>query len=73
MKIDDYNEFKEFMACDGGFALVHWAGSAEDEARVQEETKASIRCIPLDSEEEEGRCILTGKPSKRRVVVAKAY
>jgi len=73
VKIDDYNEFKEFMACDGGFALVHWAGSAEDEARVQEETKASIRCIPLDSEEEEGRCILTGKPSKRRVVVAKAY
>ena len=72
-KIDNYGEFKEFMAADKGFALVHWAGSNADEERVQEETKATIRCIPLEAEDDPGSCILTGKPCKSRVVVAKAY
>ncbi|MFH1068875.1 MAG: His/Gly/Thr/Pro-type tRNA ligase C-terminal domain-containing protein, partial [Candidatus Glassbacteria bacterium] len=72
-KVNSYDEFKEFMDADGGFALIHWAGSREDEERIQEETKATIRCIPLDGEPEDGRCILTGKPSKMRVVAGKAY
>jgi len=72
-KIDSYDELKEFMAADSGFALVHWAGSSADEERLQEETKATIRCIPLQAEEDPGNCILSGKPCKSRVVVAKAY
>ena len=51
----------------------HWDGTAETENAIKDETKASIRCIPLDAEEEEGTCIKTGKPSKRRVIFAKAY
>ncbi|HUU29692.1 MAG TPA: proline--tRNA ligase [archaeon] len=73
VKIDDYEEFKEFMARDGGFALIHWAGSREDEDRLQEETKATIRCIPQDGEKEEGICLLSGNPSHLRVIAAKAY
>jgi prolyl-tRNA synthetase len=73
VKIDSYEDFKEYMARDGGFAMVHWAGSGEDEERIQEETKATIRCIPLEAEEEEGVCFLTGKKSLKRVVAAKAY
>jgi prolyl-tRNA synthetase len=72
-KIDSYDEFKEFVRSDSGFALIHWAGSREDEERMQQETKATIRCIPLDAEEEHGKCILTGKPSSCRVVAARAY
>jgi len=72
-KIDNYDDLKEFMAADKGFALVHWAGSAADEEKLQEETKATIRCIPLEAEDDPGSCILTGKPCKSRVVVAKAY
>ena len=73
LKIDSYDELKEFMAADSGFALVHWAGSSADEERLQEETKATIRCIPLQAEEDPGNCLLSGKPCKSRVVVAKAY
>ncbi|OGG03484.1 MAG: proline--tRNA ligase [Candidatus Glassbacteria bacterium RIFCSPLOWO2_12_FULL_58_11] len=73
VKIDGYGELKEFLARDGGFALVHWAGDSADEERLQEETKATIRCIPLSQEKEAGRCVMTGKPSNGRVVVAKAY
>lgn len=73
VKIDSYDQFKEFMAADRGFALVHWAGSSADEEKVQEETKATIRCIPLEAEEDPGSCILTGKPCTSRVVAAKAY
>jgi prolyl-tRNA synthetase len=58
----------------GGFALMHWAGSSEDEDRIQKELKVTIRCIPFGDEfAEEGVCFITGKPSKRRVVFAKAY
>ena len=73
-KVDTWDEFKEQIE-KGGFLLCHWDGTAETEAKIQEETKATIRCIPSDSFvcEEEGRCIYSGKPSKRRVIFARAY
>ena len=71
-KVDSYDEFKEKIE-KGGFFLVHWDGTPETEEKIKEDTKATIRCIPLDSEEEEGVCMVTGKPSKRRVIVARAY
>lgn len=72
-KVDTYAEFKEQIETKGGFYLVHWDGTSETEEKIKEETKATIRCIPLDAEEEEGVCMVTGQPSKYRVVVAKAY
>ena len=73
-KVDTWDEFKEQIE-KGGFLLCHWDGTAETEAKIQEETKATIRCIPSDSFvcEEEGRCVYSGKPSKRRVIFARAY
>ncbi|MDD5088604.1 MAG: His/Gly/Thr/Pro-type tRNA ligase C-terminal domain-containing protein, partial [bacterium] len=71
--VNSYDDFKEYIAADKGFALVHWAGNTEDERRVQEETKATLRVIPLNAPAEDGVCMLTGRPSKRRVVFAKAY
>ncbi|HNZ40202.1 MAG TPA: proline--tRNA ligase, partial [Candidatus Latescibacteria bacterium] len=56
-----------------GFLLAHWDGTAETEALIKEETKATIRCIPLDNPQEPGVCVRTGKPSTQRVVFAKAY
>ena len=72
-KVDDYDEFKDIMANKGGFVLAHWDGTSETEERIKAETKATIRCIPFDGEEEDGKCILTGKPSKGRVLFAVAY
>jgi prolyl-tRNA synthetase len=72
-KVDTYEEFKERLASKPGFILAHWDGTMESEAIIKEETKATIRCIPFDGEEEEGKCILTGKPSKRRVLFALSY
>ncbi|MBD5263924.1 MAG: proline--tRNA ligase [Bacteroides sp.] len=71
-KVDSYDEFKEKIE-NGGFFLCHWDGTSETEERIKEETKATIRCIPLDGEEEEGVDMVTGKPSKRRVIMARAY
>ena len=71
-KVDSYEEFKERIE-DGGFFLVHWDGTTETEEKIKEETKATIRCIPLEGEEEEGVCMVTGKPSKQRVIVARSY
>ena len=71
-KVDSYDEFKERIE-DGGFFLVHWDGTTETEEKIKEDTKATIRCIPLDGEDEEGLCMVTGKPSKRRVIVARSY
>jgi len=70
--VNSYDEFKEKIE-QGGFMLCHWDGTPETEARIKEETKATIRCIPLDSKEEEGVCMVTGKPSKRRVIIARSY
>ena len=69
---DSYEEFKEKIEA-GGFVLAHWDGTTETEVRVKEETKATIRCIPLDGSDEPGTCIFTGKPSARRVIFARNY
>ena len=70
--MDDYATFKKQIE-KGGFYYMHWCESPECEAKVKEETKATIRCIPLDAKEEEGTCIYCGKPSHRRVIFARAY
>lgn len=72
-KVDSYEEFKEVLETKGGFILAHWDGTAETEELVKSQTKATIRCIPLDAPLEEGRCMVTGRPSSRRVIFAKAY
>ena len=72
-KVDSYDEFKEILESKGGFVSAHWDGTAETEEKIKDETKATIRCIPLNAEEEEGTCIYSGKPSGRRVLFAKAY
>ena len=72
-KVDTYDEFKKQLKEKGGFFLVHWDGTNETEEKIQSETKATIRCIPIDIPSEEGVCMVTGKPSKGRVVMAKAY
>ncbi|MCC9165248.1 proline--tRNA ligase [Pontibacter harenae] len=72
-KVDSYEEFKQVLESKGGFVLAHWDGTPETEERIKEETKATIRCIAIDSPEEEGTDMLTGKPSSRRVYFAKAY
>ena len=69
---DDYESFKSQIEA-GGFVYAHWDGTEETEERIKEETKATIRCIPLQGNPESGQCILSGKPSKQRVVFAKAY
>ena len=69
---NSYDEFKELIEA-GGFVYAHWDGTSETEEKIKEETKATIRCIPLKGKEEEGKCIYTGNPSKQRVVFAKAY
>lgn len=70
---DNFDQFKEILEEKGGFILAHWDGSPETEQRIKEETKATIRCIPLNNPKENGKCIFTGKPSEQRVVFAKAY
>jgi prolyl-tRNA synthetase len=72
-KVDSYEEFKKLLTTKGGFFLAHWDGTTETELRIKDETKATIRCIPFDTPEEEGKCMVTGKPSKRRVLFALAY
>jgi prolyl-tRNA synthetase len=70
---DSWDEFVQLLNEKGGFISAHWDGTAETEEKIKEQTKATIRCIPLNTEEEDGRCILTGKPSKKRVLFAQAY
>lgn len=72
-RTDSWKEFLEIIDKQGGFILAHWDGTAETEEKIKEETKATIRCIPFDSPEEEGICIYSGKPSKRRVLFARSY
>ncbi|MDT0540426.1 proline--tRNA ligase [Croceitalea sp. P059] len=71
--VDSYDEFKQVLEEKGGFIAAHWDGTTETEDRIKTETKATIRCIPIDVIEEEGRCMVTGKPSSFRVLFAKAY
>ena len=81
VRIDTKEEFYAFFTAKnpdkpeihGGFALAHWNGSAEVEEKIKEDLKVTIRCIPFSGTEEDGKCILTGEPSQRRVVWAKSY
>jgi prolyl-tRNA synthetase len=72
IKADTWEEFKEALK-KGGFILAHWDGTSETEEMIKAETKATIRCLPLEYEEEAGVCVYSGKPSKRRVLFALAY
>lgn len=72
-KVDTYDEFKEVLKNKGGFISAHWDGTSETEQKIKDETKATIRCIPLNAVEEEGTCIYSGKPSNKRVLFALAY
>tara|TARA_R110000796_G_scaffold67449_5_gene154813 strand:+ start:71150 stop:72625 length:1476 start_codon:yes stop_codon:yes gene_type:complete len=72
-EVNSYDEFKDILENKGGFISAHWDGTSETEERVKNETKATIRCIPIDVKLEEGTCIFTGKPSSKRVLFAKAY
>lgn len=71
--VDDFDTFTEVLNDKGGFVYAHWDGTAETEQRIKELTKATIRCIPLDNPQENGKCVLTGEPSTQRVVFARAY
>ena len=71
-KVDTWDELIDVLDNKGGFALAHWDGTRESEDKIKK-TKATIRCIPLDADQEEGKCVVSGKPSKQRVVIAKAY
>ncbi|HET9055018.1 MAG TPA: proline--tRNA ligase, partial [Cyclobacteriaceae bacterium] len=72
-RVDNFTDFKKVMEEKGGFILAHWDGTPETEAAIKEETKATIRCIPLDAAEETGVCVYSGKPSSKRVLFAQAY
>ncbi len=72
-EVNSYDEFKEVLNSKGGFILAHWDGTSGTEEKIKNETKATIRCIPLDAKEEPGSCMVTGKPSTKKVLFAKAY
>jgi prolyl-tRNA synthetase len=72
-KVNSWEEFKKVLDEKGGFISAHWDGTGETEEKIKEETKATIRCIPLDNPQEDGVCIYSGKPSKERVLFAVAY
>lgn len=71
--VDDFEAFKATLETKGGFVSAHWDGSEETEQKIKELTKASIRCIPMDASQQEGKCVFSGAPSKQRVLFAKAY
>jgi prolyl-tRNA synthetase len=72
-KADNWEEFVDILDNKGGFVYAHWDGTTETELAIKEKTKATIRCIPVDNPLEDGKCILTGKPSTQRVLFAKSY
>lgn len=72
-KVNTFDEFKDVLENKGGFISAHWDGTIATEEKIQELTKATIRCVPLDAEIEEGSCVFTGNPSTKRVLFAKAY
>ncbi len=71
--VEDYASFRQVLDTQGGFIRAHWAGSSEDEARIQEETRATLRCLPLDVPEGEGRCFFTGAKTNRVAIFARGY
>ena len=72
-RVDKWEEFVDIIENRGGFVMAHWDGTTETEEKIKNETKATIGCIPFDSPREDGKCIYTGKPSKRRVLFARSY
>ncbi|AYN68852.1 proline--tRNA ligase [Euzebyella marina] len=72
-EVNSYDEFKKVLEEKGGFVSAHWDGTIETENKIKEETKATIRCIPIAAKNEEGTCLVSGKPSSKRVLFAKAY
>jgi prolyl-tRNA synthetase len=68
-----YDELKQILEGEGGFVRAHWAGTGEDEDRIKEETKATIRCFPFDGQGDAGTCFYTGKPTKEVAIFARAY
>ncbi|MDE5635777.1 MAG: proline--tRNA ligase, partial [Muribaculaceae bacterium] len=70
--VETYDEFKVEIE-KGGFILAHWDGTPETEEKIKEETKATIRCIPLDGDKTPGKCMVTGRPSAQRVIFARNY
>jgi prolyl-tRNA synthetase len=72
-RVESYDELKKVLDGKGGFVSAHWDGTPETEAAIKEETKATIRCIPLDAKAENGKCVYSGKPSNKRVLFARAY
>ena len=72
-EVNSFSEFKEVLESKGGFLSCHWDGSSETEEKIKEETKASIRCIPIEGKMEKGTCVYSGNPSQQRVIFAKAY
>lgn len=71
--VDNFDDFKAVLDGKGGFVSAHWDGTSETELKIKELTKATIRCIPLNNPQEAGKCVLTGNPSKERVLFARAY
>jgi prolyl-tRNA synthetase len=71
--VDSWDEFMDALENKTGFVSAHWDGSSETENKIKELSKATIRCIPLNNMQESGKCILTGNPSKERVLFARAY
>jgi prolyl-tRNA synthetase len=71
--VETYEQFKQAISEKGGFIEAFWAGSGDDEGRVKEETKATIRCIPFAQDGKEGKCMLTGKPTSTKAIFARAY
>ena len=72
-RVDTWDEFKKVLDEKGGFISAHWDGTSETETKIKDETKATIRVIPLNNAKETGKCIYTGKPSTQRVLFARAY
>jgi prolyl-tRNA synthetase len=71
--VDTWADFEKVLDEKGGFVAAHWDGTGETEEKIKELTKATIRCIPFETEPQAGQCILSGKPSKQRVLFARAY
>ncbi len=72
-EVDSFDDFKEILKTKGGFISAHWDGTTETEEKIKTLTKATIRCIPLNGKKEDGACVFSGKPSKQRILFAKAY
>lgn len=72
-RVDEYDQFREIIEKKGGFVMAHWDGTVETEELIKQETKATVRCIPLDDDAEKGTCIRSGRPSERRVLFARSY